>query len=588
MRARGRFGPKYTANLGIGVVSAKARQFRHRLVSRKNAIIHRREAEAAAAASASEASRASVDPDTHASNSPTSTGFTAVNSRPPPPAAKDPGATTNGVAAPASNGRSSGYTAATASPSIKAELMSYFTSQRERQTAVEAAEHMAPYAAAKAKAKSKPSLGAGGGSAADIDYAAILLNSASPVPIPHTPAHLAQHGGQPRPGGGGGSGNASSTGGGSAAAAAAADRFDDSGPFKAEMLARMDSMQRGDRVRPPCDRCRRLHMDCLKNLTACLGCTKKHAKCSWKEVSEQELLDNPHVPRVQPDGAAAAGLAAGGAGGAAGGGAEGGYPSGTMALDGPPLPVRDEELLGEDSEDEAPPAAPTATADAPNGTATPSAAPAPAIPNGAAPPSGPASTSPTPAPAPAPAELKTEPSAPPTTAATPEAALPPAPASPPRAPEAPMAPVAPVAPVAANPSHTPSTPATANAAPPARASQEPTSGGGGSSDRRTPPPPPASAADVEASAREILRRRLGTDIHRINHGGAAPLTVGGLFDAAAAAGSSRGGAGESAQHRAASAERATPEASGAPAPAAADAPARVEGVGAWSANGGHA
>ena len=30
-------------------------------------------------------------------------------------------------------------------------------------------------------------------------------------------------------------------------------------------------------------------MDCTKNLTACLGCTKKHAKCSWKDVDEEEL-----------------------------------------------------------------------------------------------------------------------------------------------------------------------------------------------------------------------------------------------------------------------------------------------------------
>ena len=31
-------------------------------------------------------------------------------------------------------------------------------------------------------------------------------------------------------------------------------------------------------------------MDCLKNLTACVGCTKKHAKCSWRDVREEELL----------------------------------------------------------------------------------------------------------------------------------------------------------------------------------------------------------------------------------------------------------------------------------------------------------
>ena len=65
--------------------------------------------------------------------------------------------------------------------------------------------------------------------------------------------------------------------------------MDDGGPFKAEMVSRMELMDRGTRVIPPCDRCRRLHMDCLKNLTACLGCTKKHAKCSWKDVRVEEL-----------------------------------------------------------------------------------------------------------------------------------------------------------------------------------------------------------------------------------------------------------------------------------------------------------
>ena len=48
-------------------------------------------------------------------------------------------------------------------------------------------------------------------------------------------------------------------------------------------------MRRGERVLPPCDRCRRLHMDCLKNLTACMGCTKKHAKCAWRDVRSDEL-----------------------------------------------------------------------------------------------------------------------------------------------------------------------------------------------------------------------------------------------------------------------------------------------------------
>ncbi|KAF2715789.1 hypothetical protein K504DRAFT_457933 [Pleomassaria siparia CBS 279.74] len=90
----------------------------------------------------------------------------------------------------------------------------------------------------------------------------------SPVPIPSTPSNLlpaaSQRASQPT-------------------------EKDDGGPFKIEMVHRMESLAKGERILPPCDRCRRLHMDCLKNLTACMGCTKKHAKCSWKEVRENEL-----------------------------------------------------------------------------------------------------------------------------------------------------------------------------------------------------------------------------------------------------------------------------------------------------------
>lgn len=66
----------------------------------------------------------------------------------------------------------------------------------------------------------------------------------------------------------------------------------------------MEGLSKGERILPPCDRCRRLHMDCLKNLTACMGCTKKHAKCSWKEVREAEI-------RALPSGAGGLGLIAG-------------------------------------------------------------------------------------------------------------------------------------------------------------------------------------------------------------------------------------------------------------------------------------
>ena len=202
---------------------------------------------------------------------------------------------------------------ASASPATRAELLSLFASAQERSKDMSTANDYeiakalsASRALSTSKHKSRP--------ATDIaDYANILLNSASPVPIPNTPSSLANK-------------------------AAPVDRFDDSGPYKAEMLSRMDSMQRGDRVLPPCDRCRRLHMDCLKNLTACLGCTKKHAKCSWKDVTEQELINNPHVSRSKD-------ALADGPGGADT------YSTPAVNADGLPQGVPDEELLGEESDD---------------------------------------------------------------------------------------------------------------------------------------------------------------------------------------------------------------------------------------------
>ena len=134
------------------------------------------------------------------------------------------------------------------------------------------------------------------------------LSNASPVAIPNTPHNLVNH---QRP--------------------SQIDKYDDSGPFKVEMLSRMEQLSRGDRVLPPCDRCRRLHMDCLKNLTACLGCTRKHAKCSWKDVTDQELIDNPRPPPKDISTST---------------------PSLLAQPEGPPQPVRDEELLGEDDSDE--------------------------------------------------------------------------------------------------------------------------------------------------------------------------------------------------------------------------------------------
>ncbi|KAI3327167.1 hypothetical protein HD806DRAFT_520114 [Xylariaceae sp. AK1471] len=55
------------------------------------------------------------------------------------------------------------------------------------------------------------------------------------------------------------------------------------------VASRIEKMARGDVIRPPCDRCRRLKTQCIKHLTACQGCTKKHTKCTWKKLTEEEV-----------------------------------------------------------------------------------------------------------------------------------------------------------------------------------------------------------------------------------------------------------------------------------------------------------
>ena len=181
-------------------------------------------------------------------------------------------------------------------------------------------------------------------------------------------------------------------------------------------------------------------------------------------VTEQELIDNPHVPRPKED-VAGPTLTGPGSTGSGAVGADGTYVSSAMALDGPPQPVRDEELLGEDdSDDEAPPA--TTNGIGANGVTIP-------VTNGAS--SG-----------------SQAPSPPAVAAVSPTIVMGMDDATPFAVVGKPTAPVA----SAAHPS------------------------------------PPSSAADVEASAREILRKRLGADIPGINHGHSLPLS--GLFDDASA------------------------------------------------------
>ncbi|KAL8804890.1 MAG: hypothetical protein Q9182_002292 [Xanthomendoza sp. 2 TL-2023] len=263
-------------------VSGRARQLRHRLLNRKNAIISRREAEAAmsddlAARSPASSGNRGVNSsgEQPSSVSPTS-GFVAVNQRTSNQDVRNDYGFFNGTASlpePLLSGRpANGTSMHSASAATRAELLGKFFTNSERERAAAGAfdqDQGKTSATGRLVSSGKPKVK----HAHDASIDAAIAGSGSPVPIPHTPSNLPYTKSTPQ------------------------DRFDDSGPYKSDMMARMEQLNRGDRVQPPCDRCRRLHMDCLKNLTACMGCTRKHAKCAWKEVTEQELQDNPLVLR---------------------------------------------------------------------------------------------------------------------------------------------------------------------------------------------------------------------------------------------------------------------------------------------------
>lgn len=79
----------------------------------------------------------------------------------------------------------------------------------------------------------------------------------SPVPIPNTPSNLLPATSQ---------------------RTQQSHEKDDGGPFKVAMVQRMESLLKGERIMPPCDRCRRLHMDCLKKSDGVHGMHEKACK----------------------------------------------------------------------------------------------------------------------------------------------------------------------------------------------------------------------------------------------------------------------------------------------------------------------
>lgn len=58
------------------------------------------------------------------------------------------------------------------------------------------------------------------------------------------------------------------------------------------MIAYIKILERGAQIQPPCDECKRSKTDCIKVKKCCRECNGKHYKCSWNNITAQELQDN--------------------------------------------------------------------------------------------------------------------------------------------------------------------------------------------------------------------------------------------------------------------------------------------------------
>ncbi|KAG8528793.1 uncharacterized protein KY384_006481 [Bacidia gigantensis] len=299
-------------------VASKARQLNHKLKNRKAAIISRRQAEKPEKPEPNNRPEVGLtNGDARPSVSPPA-GFVAVNSKSQTSAEPSTRLDVDNLRSNSAT-LSNGHTTLGASAATHAELLSKFHTSNERQTLPADVDRRSSISNNRSNV---PSKGKSRYASEQLEYAGFLNATASPVAIPNTPSALIPQ-----------------------AKMTLSEKLDDSGPFKSDMMLRMEQLNRGDRVKPPCDRCRRLHMDCLKNLTACMGCTKKHAKCSWKDVEEQELREHPLVTRVTLDGKDADD---GDESRKDSGSEEAKKEWGKEGLQG----VRDEELLGEESDDD--------------------------------------------------------------------------------------------------------------------------------------------------------------------------------------------------------------------------------------------
>jgi hypothetical protein len=267
------------------VVSARARQLNHRLKNRRTAILSRRENDASLQ-SQQKSPHSPLWRDFNGTEPPLVNGTVRSNPQSPPSGFVAVNTPRSGMVEPVEdNGLSSqflfshpnadnitiinGTSIKGASPTTRAELMKKFFTTADRQARGYPPEGEPPAQYGRQSSRPRPRASEGG------EYAS-FVGAAGTVAIPSTPSALLP---QPK--------------------LIPHYERDDGGPYKMEMVARMEELQRGERILPPCDRCRRLHMDCLKNLTACMGCTKKHAKCSWKDVKEEELQEQRSLNLVR-------------------------------------------------------------------------------------------------------------------------------------------------------------------------------------------------------------------------------------------------------------------------------------------------
>lgn len=72
------------------------------------------------------------------------------------------------------------------------------------------------------------------------------------------------------------------------------------------MYSRVEPLPKGWTIVPRCDLCRKRNKDCIKNRSACEACTKKHAKCTWHNVTPDEAwfltnsVPDPSVADSEP------------------------------------------------------------------------------------------------------------------------------------------------------------------------------------------------------------------------------------------------------------------------------------------------